>query len=175
MARRFVTSAPLRPASGSTSSCRHAFSTGILCQFSSLSARPGAAVVTADIAHHLSALERRPSCLRRSRAQGLPLPTVGQLLGKELQGRTGLGLLWSAQVDAMSSQICLALGGCVEGISRSALGGQLENPRSVRVEPELGYEPTLEVGGRELQLEDIDRAENGEIVQLDTAWRVGRE
>ena len=52
---------------------------------------------------------------------------------------------------------------------------QLENPRAVRVDPDLGDEPALELRRDEAQLEDEDRPEDGQVVERHPFRRVLRE
>ena len=64
-----------------------------------------------------------------------------QLPGEELQRGAGLRLLMALERHTALCQECPCLGRHLERLGRAAPGGQLEDARSVGVEPELGDEP----------------------------------
>ena len=77
-----------------------------------------------------------------------------------------LRLLLAREIDAVLDEIRPGLGGYLECLRRLAARRQLENPRAVRVDPHLGDEPALEARRDEAQLEDEDRPEDGQVVEL---------
>src|SRR5439155_21213827 len=75
-----------------------------------------------------------------------PLGVVpAKLPGEVLERRLRLRLLLSLQIDAPTSEIGSCLGSNLERFRRRALGGQFEDSRVVRIEPELGDEPAAEL------------------------------
>src|SRR3954447_2611504 len=86
----------------------------------------------------------------RSRA-GAPTSCV-KLSREELERGSGLRLLLAEQVDPEPRQIGAGLGGDLERLAGPALRRQLEDPRSVRIEPHLRDHPPLVALGRELEL-----------------------
>ena len=99
-----------------------------------------------------------------------------ELGGEEVQCGCRLGRLLTGQIHAMRSQVFPGLGSNLDGISGSALGRQLEDPRAVGIQPQFDRELSLEIARRELELEHVQRAENREIVDLEAGRRmVGKE
>jgi hypothetical protein len=63
--------------------------------------------------------------------------------GEVLEGGLRLGLLLTAQVDAALLEELLGPGSHLERGVRRCLGGQLQDPGPVGVEPELGDQPAV--------------------------------
>ncbi len=103
---------------------------------------------------------------RRSGGGGL------QLLGEEVQGGAGLGLLLAAEVDPHVREVAPRLEGDRQRVPWGALGRQLEDAGTVGVEPELGDDPAAEGLRRHLQLEERDGAERDEVLEADPIRRV---
>src|SRR6266516_2821425 len=88
-----------------------------------------------------------------------------QPLGEELERLARLRLLLAAKVYATSGEKGPSLCSDLERLARSALGRELEDPRSVGIQPHLGDHPAIERFRGELQLEHEDRSENGQVVE----------
>ena len=88
-----------------------------------------------------------------------------QPLGEELERLARLRLLLAAKVYATSGEKGPRLCSDLERLARSALGRELEDPRSVGIQPHLGDHPAIERFRGELQLEHEDRSENGQVVE----------
>ena len=82
---------------------------------------------------------------------------------------------FSVEVDAVPAEEGPRLGRGAEGLCRVALRRQLEDAGAVGEQPELRDEPPPESLGRELELEDEDRPEHGEILEADPVGRVPLE
>ena len=98
-----------------------------------------------------------------------------QLVGEELQRACRLRRLLAGKVDAAVAQVGPSSRPTTWNASLgSTLRRQFENPRSVGVQPELDGHLPPEVLRRELELQHIERTEDGELVELETGWRMSR-
>src|SRR6266516_1111864 len=88
-----------------------------------------------------------------------------QPLREDLERLARLRLLLAAKVYATSGEKGPSLCSDLERLARSALGRELEDPRSVGIQPHLGDHPAIERFRGELQLEHEDRSENGQVVE----------
>ena len=113
----------------------------------------------AQIASPITAASRAP--VRTSQPVGRPDgggvgsrldPSLRQPSGEELERLAGLRLLLAAQVDALPRQKRTRLGCDLERLAGQTLGRQLEQARSIGVEPDLGDEPAGESEGAILRL-----------------------
>src|ERR671914_785658 len=108
------------------------------------------------------------------RAKDERMPSGIQVAHEVVERRRRLGLLLAREVDAASGQERAGLGCDLEHLPRRAFGRQLEDPRPVRIQPQLGDRLAAELLGREVELEHEDRAEQGEVVELEPGRRMRR-
>src|SRR6185503_5027106 len=113
--------------------------------------------------------ERPPMASRIREASSSEYATdlLVQPRAEELERAVGLGVLLSGGVDLALGQERAGLGRDVERVARRTAQRELEDSRVVRVEPELGHQAVAEVGWREPQLQDEDRAEHLQRVELE--------
>ena len=112
---------------------------------------------------------------RRHQHLGLAPALRSELLREELERGLRLRLLLPGEVDAFRREKRARLRSDLERVRGDALRRQLEDPRAVRIEPHLGHVPPAELRGREVQLQDEDRAEYGKPVQLEPGRSAIRE
>jgi hypothetical protein len=92
--------------------------------------------------------------------------------GEELERDASLRLLLSREAHSLRGEESPRLRSSLERFVGPALRRQFQDRGVVRVEPQLRREPALEAMGRELQLEDEDRAQDREVIQADPVRRV---
>ncbi len=85
--------------------------------------------------------------------------------GEQIQRRTGLRLLRGGQVHPLCGEERLGLRSRRERLLGGALGGELEDLGPVGVEPQLGDQRARVALRVELELEDVERSEDLEIVE----------
>ena len=112
---------------------------------------------------HLGAVERGALALRL------------ELLREELERGLRLRLLLPGEIDSLRAEEGSRLRRDLERVCSSALRRELEDPRAVGVEPQLRDEPSAELCRPEVQLENEERPQHGELVQLGTGDCVIRE
>src|SRR4029450_6263403 len=91
-----------------------------------------------------------------------------ELTREELEGRLRLRLLLAGQVQALLGQVGPRLQHHVEHLRRSAPRRELEDPRPVGIQPQLGHQLATVTGRRDLELEDEHGTQHREVVQLDS-------
>src|SRR4249920_69132 len=96
-----------------------------------------------------------------------PYLALRHCLREVLERLAGLRLLLSRQVDAALGQERPRLCDDLRRLCGRALRRELEDPGHVREGPQLGHESAREPRRRELELDDVDRAERDERVELD--------
>src|SRR5690348_4422149 len=114
---------------------------------------------------------RRQRRSRRTRATPTAVP-FGSAPALErarevLEGLLRLRLLLAREVDALLREVRAGLGRDLERLARRGPRRELEDARTVRVDPHLRDEPAAEIFGRDAVLEDEDRPEHGEAVEVD--------
>ena len=93
--------------------------------------------------------------------------------GREVRERLPrFGLLLTGQADPAVGEVGPRLGRDLEGVRRRALGGQLEEPRAVRVEPQLDDDPPRQLGGvkRSFRTKIGPRTERSSSATPSGAW-----
>src|SRR5215207_2579892 len=93
-------------------------------------------------------------------------------LREELERPARLRRLLAREVDAVPAEEGSRLRRGAEGVGRLALGRELEDARAIGIQPELRDEPPTEGLRSELELEDQDRPEQGQVVEADPFGRV---
>src|SRR4051812_37351599 len=100
--------------------------------------------------------------------------TLAKRAAEELQRLASLGLLLAAELQPPRREHATGLGRHLEGLRRRAFGRELEDARSVRVQPHLRDEPAVEPFDHALELEHEDGTERGQLVECDAFGCVAR-